>query len=265
VTDLASEFGCTSGENPADWVVLLINRHQIGSELLAPLGDRPTIFDDKSPLVAALYGFIAGFSESAKDRASGDASVSEELNVFGDAVGKILQILLRTSEHAAPAKARSIPSKILQICRHIDEDLASPKLAPESLARQFGVSRASLYRMFEPLGGVARYIRLQKIARASVQLQKADSRMPLSAIAQSSGFSSADAFVRAFRESYGTTPRDYRSMQSMASAAGHTSLESWLERNYFWKTNTPRPGAGAQITDGGDAGSDYATADVTAE
>ena len=245
VTDLASEFGCASGEHGSEWVVLFLNRHQIGSELLAPLSDRPTILDETRPLVAALHAFMAGFSKALQRRSATDATIDEELNVFGDTVTNILQKLLHDAEIAAPAKPRAGQSKVLQICRHIDEDLASPKLAPETLARDFGMSRASLYRMFEPLGGVARYIRLQKIARAAVQLQKADARVPLSAIAQSSGFSSADAFVRAFRESYGTTPRDYRSMQSATPTTGHTSLAGWLERNYFWKTHTPRPKAGA--------------------
>ncbi|MGV3548676.1 helix-turn-helix domain-containing protein [Rhizobium sp.] len=266
VTDLAAEFGCASSEHRAEWAVLLLNRHEIGTELLAPLSDRPTILEGARPLVAALHGFMAGFAGASP--AGSKPTLDGELNACGDIVTTLLQQLLRDRQQGASAKASSGQSKVLQICRHIDEHLASPKIAPETLARDFGLSRASLYRMFEPLGGVARYIRLQKIARAAVQLKRADVRVPLSTIAQSSGFSSDDAFVRAFRESFGITPRDYRSMQAGASASDDLSVAGWLERNYFWKMTAPRPGddpeAGAQIHNG-EVDGDYATAEITSE
>jgi AraC-like DNA-binding protein len=234
LTDLASEFGCASGEQPAEWLILLVNRHQIGSELLAPLSDRPTILDASRPLVSGLGALLAGYAENAWN----GEHPHEDLDALGDGATAILQTVLRDGRGQAAARYQPVQSKIVQLCRYIDENLGSARLAPELLAPEFGLSRASLYRMFEPIGGVSRYIRLQKIARATAEMQKAGRHVPLSVIAQSAGFTSPDAFVRAFRESYGTTPREYRSLQGGGRVVAEMSLAAWLERNYFWRTNT---------------------------
>ena len=49
--------------------------------------------------------------------------------------------------------------------RFIDTHLASPALETDMLARNFGLSRASLYRLFAPVGGVAGYIRRERLRR----------------------------------------------------------------------------------------------------
>ena len=43
------------------------------------------------------------------------------------------------------------------IKRHIDEHLGDPDFGAAQVAEAFGLSRPTLYRLFEPLGGVAAY------------------------------------------------------------------------------------------------------------
>jgi AraC-like DNA-binding protein len=81
----------------------------------------------------------------------------------------------------------------------------------DKLARTFGLSRASLYRLFEPVGGVASYIRTRRLARARQELTTPgleDRR--IGPIAYRAGFQSIPAFNRAFRAAYGQTPRGTR-------------------------------------------------------
>ena len=81
----------------------------------------------------------------------------------------------------------------------------------DKLARTFGLSRASLYRLFEPVGGVASYIRTRRLARARQELTAPgleDRR--IGPIAYRAGFQSIPAFNRAFRAAYGQTPRSTR-------------------------------------------------------
>jgi AraC-like DNA-binding protein len=82
----------------------------------------------------------------------------------------------------------------------------------DKLARTFGLSRASLYRLFEPVGGVASYIRTRRLARARQELTAPgleDRR--IGPIAYRAGFHSIPAFNSAFRPAYGQTPRSTRS------------------------------------------------------
>ena len=89
--------------------------------------------------------------------------------------------------------------------------LASRELGIEKITRTFGLSRASLYRLFEPVGGVACYIRTRRLARARKELTAPglqDHR--IGPIAYRAGFQSIPAFNRAFREAYGEPPRNAR-------------------------------------------------------
>ena len=97
------------------------------------------------------------------------------------------------------------------ITRFIEANLASRELGIEKITRTFALSRASLYRLFEPVGGVACYIRTRRLARARKELTAPglqDHR--IGPIAYRAGFQSIPAFNRAFRAAYGEPPRRAR-------------------------------------------------------
>lgn len=102
-------------------------------------------------------------------------------------------------------KARDSLTTIIR--RHIECRLASPELTAESLLEQFGVSRASLYRMFEAYGGVRQYVNNRRIFHAVRELADQTAiRGGVSAVAEKWNFSSAASFNRAVRRTLGTTP-----------------------------------------------------------
>lgn len=95
--------------------------------------------------------------------------------------------------------------------RLIEARLSDPELTPDRLARDLGVSRAKLYRMFEAVGGIAQYIRDRRLRRAMLELRDdAFRRHPIYEIALRAGFTSETTFGRAFRQRYGVTPREAR-------------------------------------------------------
>lgn len=95
--------------------------------------------------------------------------------------------------------------------RTIDTSLHRPDLAPEMLSEQARLSRATLYRLFEPIGGVREYIQQRRLTRAYQMLTvPAHSDDLISKIANACGFTNGSAFSRAFREAYGMTPRELR-------------------------------------------------------
>lgn len=105
--------------------------------------------------------------------------------------------------------------------RIVDANLANPQLGPSFLSRKLGMSRATLYRMFEPLGGVRRYIQQRRLTRAyQAFTDPARTTDRVGVVAARHGFSSDSAFSRAFREAFGMSPTDLRGGRGTEEAAG---------------------------------------------
>lgn len=88
--------------------------------------------------------------------------------------------------------------------------LSDPRLTPACLAKSIGVSRSALYRLFEPHGGAARYVRNTRLAAAHRALCDLTETRQIQQIAGSFGFTSSQEFSRAFRLRYGYSPSELR-------------------------------------------------------
>jgi AraC-like DNA-binding protein len=117
-----------------------------------------------------------------------------------------------------------------RMLRYVREHLSDPTLGPDALCQRFGVSRAVLYRAFEPLGGVSAYIRSLRLRRAYVELSR-DAPPPLGRLAASLGFASLDTFRDAFRRKYrfapGRTPTS-RPPRPPEPNLAYMTLPSWV-------------------------------------
>jgi AraC-like DNA-binding protein len=135
---------------------------------------------------------------------------------------------------------RSLPSPtvrgavIMQIRRYIEQHIALPDLGPDHLCKMFGLSRASLYRLFEPIGGVTDYIRTRRLRAAFDMLANEDQRT-VGEIAYACGFADISAFSRAFRHQFGMSPSEVREMggsrplaRGSAEKRAATSVHDWL-------------------------------------
>lgn len=96
------------------------------------------------------------------------------------------------------------------ICAYIERNIADPELGPDHLCKKFHCSRARLYRLFDPLGGVANYIRSMRLERCHTTLHAANRKTKVSEVALQWGFGSISHFNRLFRETYGVAPKDVR-------------------------------------------------------
>ncbi|WEK51812.1 MAG: helix-turn-helix domain-containing protein [Candidatus Kaistia colombiensis] len=92
----------------------------------------------------------------------------------------------------------------------IRQNLRSVTFGPDKLAQALGVSRSKLYRMFEPYGGVARYVHRQRLLAAHAALSDAANKTPIIQIAEGFDFSDPSGFSRAFKQEFGHSPRDAR-------------------------------------------------------
>jgi AraC-like DNA-binding protein len=94
--------------------------------------------------------------------------------------------------------------------RHIERNLGSADLGPDTIAQAIGVSRSSLYALFQPLGGVAKYIQMRRLARLRAALARPMESRQVAQLCYESGFASESHASRAFRQVYGMPPGQFR-------------------------------------------------------
>ena len=93
------------------------------------------------------------------------------------------------------------------ICEAIEHRLTSPDINVAWILREFGVSRASLYRMFEADGGVRQYISHRRLFRAVAHLSTNPLRRgQVTEVAGTWGFTSDANFNRSVKRVFGTSP-----------------------------------------------------------
>ena len=104
------------------------------------------------------------FTRSARGRRGSEALEFDEL--IGCAADLAIKALRRHAPKTPGFDAGSPLETFITIRRFIDRNLAAPKLGPEMIAASFGLSRSTLYRLFEPTGGLSAYIRDVRMRRA---------------------------------------------------------------------------------------------------
>ena len=177
--------------------------------LLAPLLHEPDahggrILSGSNPLVALLGSHL----ESVRMQAP---RIPRE---------RAMEVLTATAQLAASAmngcsdertedgvnKARAC-----ELRRYINLHLSDPDLTAESLAHRFGLSRATVYRMFKPENGVVHYVQRRRLERARIGLSSPSQRnRTIAEIGEAAGYIHAQDFIRAFRREFGVSPGELR-------------------------------------------------------
>lgn len=127
------------------------------------------------------------------------------------ATAALVAACLGSSAGREQATATLSAALLRRIRRGIEESLGDPDLGPDLLTRRFNLSRASLYRLFAPLGGVRSYIQMRRLIRVHQAISDpALFHQPIIALASLWGFSDASGLTRAYKALYGMTPSDAR-------------------------------------------------------
>lgn len=183
-----------------------------------------------SPLTFLLRHHLVGLLQAAPRMTTTQGLVMVEPTValVAGALAGIPQVI--------DGGSRAVETALLAaIRRHIDERIDDPALTPDSIAAHFAIARSRLYRLFEPLGGVADHIRSRRLQRAFILLADPRQRQRrIIDIALDLGFSSETSFARAFRRRYGMSPGEARhaggrSVGTLPDTAGR-DWESWTRQ-----------------------------------
>ena len=106
----------------------------------------------------------------------------------------------------------------------LEQHFHDPAFGVQELAGLLGLSRSALYRLFEPGGGVAVFIRDRRLQRLRAALADPADHRRVAEKAYACGFADQAQFIRAFRRAYGMTPVEYRA--AMLDAAMQTPRSS---------------------------------------
>lgn len=173
------------------------------SDLLAPLHGRR--LGAENPMVGFMSDHLKALWRHVPDMEMDQAS-----GALQGTIGLMENWLSRQrplSEDDTPTVSAAVGKAVR---RYIALHLEDP-LSPESLTKEFNVSRSQIYRMFAPYGGVARYVLEQRLRRSMRMLtQPLFGLMSIGAIGFACGFSSESGFSRAFRNHYGASPSEAR-------------------------------------------------------
>lgn len=118
-----------------------------------------------------------------------------------------IKIVLGTDNQHGDVRRRARNAMAGLIREHIEQHLDQSDLTTSKLLNTFGVSRASLFRMFEADGGVRHFVQKRRLYRAVLDLARnAGSRGAVTAAADRWGFSSGSNFNRAVKQTFGVAP-----------------------------------------------------------
>ncbi len=124
---------------------------------------------------------------------------------------------------------------LLRARRLIEARLVGSDVGADALAGALNISRSTLYRLFEPFGGVAAYVLERRLARARAALRDPANVRRVGEISDACGFSDPSHFSRVFRRRFGMTPADMR-RESLAVAAHRqepyigANLGPWIQK-----------------------------------
>lgn len=135
--------------------------------------------------------------------------------------------------------ARADHALLLKAQLFIKDNLHCLDLGPDLVAAALGLSRARLYRIFAPCGGVAEYTRGMRLRRAFSDLASPRHlHRQVSQIAYNLGFKDPAYFSRVFKARFGAWPSEVRETGARAAspaglpralAAGDTKYAFWIE------------------------------------
>ena len=128
------------------------------------------------------------------------------LDLLAVALGRqaVIDLPPHSTDHLPAVAAKEIA------IREIDQRLGLPSLTVSSLCERLRVSRSTLFRLFEPDGGVQSFIRRRRLEAAREALLDETNPDAVGTLAHRLGFSDASHMTRQFRAAYGLTPSAFR-------------------------------------------------------
>ena len=150
---------------------------------------------------AGLFVWLAGAEEDITRGVSGVAAEEALARALHGSLAPLLG-------HSRPTRREWDAIRRDRIREVIERQIDAADLSPERIASEAGMSRATLYRVFEPLGSIARWRQARRLWRLKSGLAWHD--RPVADIAEEVGLSDPAYASALFNRAYGSTPTAFR-------------------------------------------------------
>ena len=123
----------------------------------------------------------------------------------GEGISRSLVELVKANFAQSEQKVRDIDPDILQmvakarIRTYINNHLGDKSLSVSEICHTMGISRASLYRLFEEEGGIMNYVLRRRMNAVLMELQKFGQEKTLPELAETFGFKDIRELMRSYR------------------------------------------------------------------
>jgi AraC-like DNA-binding protein len=126
-------------------------------------------------------------------------------------VGLLADGLGSKQEATLPLRKSMRSMALASVKRFIEQNLDSALLDVATVSHRFGLSRATVYRLFDTDGGLVSYVQRRRLLRAfDALVMGRGARRRILDIAVDCHFASDATFNRAFRREFGITPGELR-------------------------------------------------------
>ncbi|GGX29263.1 AraC family transcriptional regulator [Pigmentiphaga litoralis] len=216
-------------------ISVIVPRQMLAPLLASPDAVHGTVLRAGTGAGALLRDHLTTLFENAADLRADEAEAIMQgtVSLMGACIGP-------TADAREMAMDDIRAATLVGIKRFIEGNLGDADLNAERVCGRFGVSRPTLYRLFEPYGGFMRYIQERRLRRCFTELTSPHAgSQRIADIAQRWGFGNEATFSRAFRRQFDVSPRELR--HAAAKSGGRTGhvpgvsrwnteslIESWL-------------------------------------
>lgn len=138
----------------------------------------------------------------------GISSVGHAVDALFALIMGTLQPMTDTVDQPAVVRDAARFSRVRAL---IDSHIADPDLGPDMIVERADLSRATLYRLFKPQGGIISHIRMRRLQLLLMALTDSLDTRSFAELAIAWGFRSEAHASRLFQQRYGVRPGQYRS------------------------------------------------------
>ncbi|KWT72988.1 Transcriptional regulator, AraC family [Hyphomicrobium sulfonivorans] len=195
-------------------ISLAISRRKLEA-MLPFLDDAHCFVREQGPLTAVLLGMMEEIIALGPTIPVVDARA-----IAGSVIGLAAACLEMLSRQQVERGSAGGIASLVSIKAAIGQRIADPELSPQALLDELGIARSTLYRLFEPMGGVSAYITERRLHYAfRLMVDPLQPRQRISQLAFKLGFSHPSVFTRSFKDRFGMSPKDVRALAAQSKAS----------------------------------------------
>jgi AraC family transcriptional activator of tynA and feaB len=199
-----------------DLACIRVPRQVIASRIGHPQRLSAFNFSERSELAPMVFAYLSRLVERAPEL--GD---NAGLKVAQNFMELLISMVAEFVESNQPSLTEYRGLALMRVKATIERALANASATPATIAAELNLSQRYINQLLEEEGtSLSRYLWSRRLERCAEQLRSSALRgRSVSQIAMENGFNDLSHFSKAFRNRFGASPRDFRSMASAGTLA----------------------------------------------